>query len=61
MKTPTTASTARTGAPSMSRALAGAAICGRSPWYGIENVGTSPVTVFADHKLRARRLEESLQ
>lgn len=62
MKTLTNANAARMGAPAMSRALAGVAICGSTSWYGIEHVGTKPVTtVFADHELRARRLEESSQ
>jgi hypothetical protein len=66
MKTPTNIATvANTATPAMSRALAGAAFCGRSPWYGAENTAidpvTKPVTVFADHELRARRLEASSQ
>jgi hypothetical protein len=61
MKTPTNASNTHMGASAMSRGLAGTAICGLSVWYGTEIVGTKPVTVFADHKPRARRLKESLQ
>jgi hypothetical protein len=46
---------------SVSRAGAGLAICGRSPWYGTTAMGLVVNAVFVDHQIRARRLEESSQ
>jgi hypothetical protein len=60
MKTPMNAEK-RTGAiAAASRAGIGIAMCGRSPWYGINAKHAVVTTVFADH-LRARWLEESSQ